>query len=268
MPGVFPGMDPFLESPDLWPTFHHQIIATLSGALQPSARYRVRLSERSYPSPGQPGAEERREEYIEIHEAKPGNLVTFVDLVSPANKTTDVGRQAYLRTRQAAKEAKANLVEIDLVLQGQATLDYSREGLPEWDYSVTVTRTTQPDRYEIYTATLKKRLPRFRLPLASDERDTVVDLQAVFTRAYEQAGFPERIAYRPEMVAGLKEAHRRLLAEWFHWPSPPAEAALTYEEIQLAAYYLWKEQGCPEGRADEHWRLAIERLQRRRPHVE
>ncbi len=277
MPGIFPGMDPFLESPDLWPAFHRQMIAALLDVLNQMIaalldvlklgdRYRVRLGERRYatePTPDQPGNDERYEEYIEIHEAKTGDLVTLMDLVSPANKTTAAGRQAYLHTRQQAQEANASLVEIDLVLQGQPTLDYSREGLPDWDYAVTVTRTAQPDRYEIYTATLQKRLPRFRLPLASDDRDAVIDLQAVFTKVFAQGGFSGKIHYRPEAVAGLKESHRDVLAERLHWPSSPAEAALTHEEIQLAAYYIWKEQGCPEGRADEHWRLAIERLQRR-----
>ena len=39
------------------------------------------------------------------------------------------------------------LVEIDLVLQGQPLWDYSRAGLPDWDYAVTVARATQPERY-------------------------------------------------------------------------------------------------------------------------
>jgi hypothetical protein len=256
-------MDPFLESPDLWPAFHHEMMAALSDILKLGERYQVRIAERRYPS-DLPDGGEQREEYIEIHQANTGNLVTLVDLVSPANKTTDAGRRAYLHTRQQANEAKANLVEIDLVLQGQPTLDYSRKDLPVWDYAVTVTRTTYPGRYEIYTATWEKRLPRFRVPLASDDRDGVVDLQVAFTKAFQQGGFAGKIHYRPEAIAGLKEAHRRELAERLGWPIPLAEAAWTHEDIQLAAYYIWKEQGCPEGRAEEHWRLAIEHLQQRR----
>ena len=68
---------------------------------------------------------------------------TMVDVVSPANRTTSQGRQAYLTTRKDARCANASMVEIDLVLQGQPMLDYSRENLPDWDYAVTVTRATQ-----------------------------------------------------------------------------------------------------------------------------
>jgi hypothetical protein len=188
----------------------------------------------------------------------------LLDVVSPANKTTDSGRRAYLHTRQQARGAGGNLAEIDLVLQGQPTLEYSRAGPPDWDYAVTVTRCTQPVRYEIYTATLEKRLSRFRLPLAADDRDTVLDLQALFTRAQAQGGFAEQIDYRGEPPVPLTEVKRRWLGELLQWPSPPVGASLTHDEIALTAYAIWKEQGCPDGRADEHWRLAIERLKQAR----
>src|SRR5215468_7727447 len=109
---------------------------------------------------------------------------------------TTTGRRTYLEKRQEGKSAGANLVEIDLVLQGQPTLEYSRDGLPDWDYAVTVTRATQPERHEIYSATLQKRLPRFRLPLAPDDRDTVLDLQTVFARCYDQGVFAAKIDYQ------------------------------------------------------------------------
>ena len=133
--------------------------------------------------------------------------MTLVDVVSPANKTTAAGREAYLEKRRESTAApSANLVEIDLVLQGQPTLDYSRDGLPDWDYAVTVTRSTQPERYEIYTATLQKRLPRFRLPLAADDRDTVLDLHAAFTRVLRPGGVlhEDRLPARPGHDAGRR----------------------------------------------------------------
>ena len=111
-------------------------------------------------------------------------------------RSTGAGRTAYLDKRREGTQRAANLVEIDLVLQGQPTLEYSRDGLPDWDYAVTVTRSTQPERYEIYTATLQKRLPRFRLPLAADDRDTVLDLHTAFTRCYDQGGFAAKIDYQ------------------------------------------------------------------------
>ena len=153
--------------------------------------------------------EEHQEEFIEIRQRSEARVVTLVDVVTPTNKMTAAGKQAYLDKRREGRTVGANLVEIDLVRQGQSLLDYSREGLPEWDYAVTVTRASQPERHEIYTATLQKRLPRFRLPLAADDRDTVLDLHTAFGRAYDQGGFATRIDYKREpatRLAMLREA--------------------------------------------------------------
>jgi hypothetical protein len=157
-------MDPFLEDRSLWPEFNHRLIAVLKEILWPLVEtYQVVIGTRQY------AGQEHPEHVLEFRRRSDGTLVTLVDLVNPANRSLVLGRQAYLEYRRTAKENHASIVEIDLVLQGAPMLEYSREGLPKWHYAVTVIRGAQPDRYEIYTATLEKRLPRFRLPLASDD---------------------------------------------------------------------------------------------------
>lgn len=218
MPSPFPGMDPYLEDEAIWPNFHHQMVMCLYQILLPGLvdRYRARVAQRHYVTEQALFTsvlrQEHHEDFVEIRQRSDGRLVTLLEVVSPPNKTTPQGRAAYLDKRREGRSASANLVEIDLVLQGQPTLEYSREGLPEWDYAVTVTRSTQPDRYEIYTATLQKRLPRFRLPLAPDDRDTVLDLHTAFTRCYEQGGFAERIDYARDPATALSDDDRR----WLH----------------------------------------------------
>ena len=170
MPSPFPGMDPYLEDDALWPLFQHQLVSCLYQILLPGLvdRYRARVAQRCYATE-QPLftsilREQHAEEFIEVRQRTDNRLVTLIDVASPVNKTRPQGRAAYLESRKAARSQGASVVEVDLVLQGQPLLDYSREGLPEWDYAVTVTRSTQPERYEIYTATLPKRLPRFKHP--------------------------------------------------------------------------------------------------------
>jgi Protein of unknown function (DUF4058) len=217
MPSPFPGMDPYLESEALWPAFHHQLVTCLYQILLPGLvdRYRARMAQRDYVTEQALFTsiirEEHHEDYVEVRQRGDGRLVTLLEVVSPANKTTAPGRAAYLDKRREGKDANANLVEIDLVLQGQPTLDYSRDGLPDWDYAVTVTRSTQAERYEIYTATLQKRLPRFRLPLSPDDRDTVLDLHTAFTRCYDQGGFAAKIDYQRDPDAPLPDEDRRWL---------------------------------------------------------
>ena len=219
MPSPFPGMDPYLEDDALWPVFHHQLVMCLYQILLPGLvdRYRARVTQRHYVTEQalftSVVREEHHEDLVEIRQRNDGRLVTLVDVVSPANKTTAAGRAAYLERRREGKSAGANLVELDLVLQGQPTLEYSRDGLPDWDYAVTVTRSTQPERYEIDTATLQKRLPRFRLPLAADDRDTVLDLHTAFTRCYDQGGFAGKIDYRRDPATPLNSEDRQWLNE-------------------------------------------------------
>jgi hypothetical protein len=212
-------MDPYLEDDKLWPAFHHQLITCLYQILLPGLvdRYRARVGNRLYvtemPLFTSVLREEHQEEFIEIRQRNDGRLVTLVDVVGPANKVTAAGRQAYLDKRREGRTAGASLVEIDLVLQGQPLLEYSRDGLPDWTYAVTVTRSTQPDRFEIYTATLQKRLPRFRLPLANDDRDTVVDLHTAFLRSFDQGSFAHKIDYSKDPATPLKDEDRRWLNE-------------------------------------------------------
>src|SRR5207253_8168140 len=140
--------------------------------------------------------DEYTEEYVEIRTRTDNRLITLLEVVNPANKSTPAGRQAYLDKRKEAVLQKAAVVEIDLVMQGKPTLTYSRDGLPEFDHAVSVTRSTAPDRYEIYTATIQKRLPKFKLPLAADDRDALLDLQAAFARAYDLGTFANQINYK------------------------------------------------------------------------
>jgi len=195
-------MDPFLEHPKLWPVFQHQVLACLYQILLPGLvdRYRARVGSRTYVSEMPLFTsilrEEFTEEFIEIRTRTDNRLVTLLEVVCPANKATPAGRIAYLEKRKEATQQKAGIVEIDLVMQGKPTLTYSRDGLPEFDHAVSVTRTTAPDRYEIYTATIQKRLPKFKLPLAADDRDALLDLQAAFARAYDLGGFQSLIDYK------------------------------------------------------------------------
>ena len=219
MPSPFPGMDPYLEQDKLWPAFHHQLVACLYQILLPGLvdRYRARINQRSYfteqPLFTSIIKEEHNEEFIEVRQRADGRLVTLIDVVSPVNKTTTQGRIAYHETRRQARAQASSVVEIDLVTQGSPMLDYAREGLPDWDFSITVTRSSQPERYEIYTTTLQKKLSRFKIPLATDDRDTVLDLQSAFTRCYDQGAFGSHIDYTKDPPVSLSDEDLKWLGE-------------------------------------------------------
>ena len=210
MPSPFPGMDPFLEHPKVWPGFQHHLVASLYQLLLPGLvdKYRARVGTRQYtaetPLFTSIIKEDFSEEFIEVRSRSDGRLVTLVEVVGVGNRTTPAGRQAYLHQRAGSLAARAGVVEIDLLTQGKPTLDFNRDGLPEYHYAVTVTRGAAPDRFEIYTATVAKRLPKFKLPLAADDRDTVVDLQVAVARAFDQGEFGKAVDYRGPLPADGK----------------------------------------------------------------
>jgi Protein of unknown function (DUF4058) len=219
MASPFPGMDPYLEDEKRWPAFQPLVIHALYQMLLPGLmdRYRARVGERLYCSEQALFTsiirEEHKEAFIEVRQRSDGRLITLVEVVSPANKITAEGRKLYLERRDEVKKMNANVVEIDLVLQGQTLIDYAKDAAPTWDYAVVVTRWTHPDRYEIYSATLPKRLPRFRVPLASDDRDTVLDLQSAVSRAYDQGDVAKLIDYTRDPATRLSDENRKWLGE-------------------------------------------------------
>jgi hypothetical protein len=212
-------MDPYLEDEKRWPTFQPLVVHALYQMLLPGLmdRYRARVGERAYASEEALFTSivrtEHKESFIEVRQRTDGRLITLIEVISPANKLTAEGRRLYIERRDEVRRMNTNVVEIDLVLQGQTLLDYTRDSPPAWDYAVVVTRWTHPDRYEIYSATLPKRLPRFRVPLASDDRDTVLDLQAAVMRAHDQGEFHKVIDYTRDPATRLSDENRRWLDE-------------------------------------------------------
>src|SRR5437870_13003744 len=109
MPSPFPGMDPYLENEPLWPFFHHQLVTCLYQILLPGLvdRHRARVGQRHYVTEQALFTsiirDEHHEDFIEIRQRNDGRLVTLLDIVSPANRTTSSGRQGYLDTRKEAR---------------------------------------------------------------------------------------------------------------------------------------------------------------------
>ena len=129
---IFPGMDPYLEDPALWPGVHAPLIVYIRDQLQPliEPQYIAAVEERVYlEGPGREvipdvwirrepassaaialaeapsdGPEvlvvpdlEVHESYIEILDRATGQkVVTVIEVVSPTNKAQGAGRDSYV----------------------------------------------------------------------------------------------------------------------------------------------------------------------------
>jgi hypothetical protein len=228
-------MDPYIERPEIWPDFHDSLITFIRGALQPLLRPRfaalvqdrlyvveserpiypdvsvVRTSAPEAPTPPQAATtgvdaatvfagwrEEVLQPVIHIVEPAAGNrLVTAIEVLSPDNKTPGEGQNSYREKRRELLAGRSNLVEIDLLRSGRPTVRLSARRLarlPPWHYLVCVTRR-RPRRQEVYSIPLPQRLPRVAIPLTNGVPDVPLDLQAVFTRCWEEGPYPELLRY-------------------------------------------------------------------------
>lgn len=128
--------------------------------------------------------------YLEIRDRKTREVVTVIELLSPANKYAGPDREAYFDKIQKILRTRTHFIEIDL-LRGGPRMPWSR--LPACDYYVVVSRhqdrmQTHP-RADLWPIRLRDPLPPIPIPLRPDESEPTLDLQAVLHRVYDTAGY-------------------------------------------------------------------------------
>lgn len=158
-----------------------------------------------------PKPEERREAFLTLRDRQTMEVVTVIELLSPANKRpAGDGRREYLSKRESILGSGTHLVELDLLRGGERLPTV--EPLPAGDYYAFVCRRRRYQA-EVYAWTLRDRLPTIPLPLASDDPDVSIDLEEVFTSTYDRAGYDYSLDYRRPIRPALPEHDASWLAE-------------------------------------------------------
>jgi hypothetical protein len=247
---IFPGMDPYLEDPQLWPDVHTSLIVYIRDYLQPllRPRYLAGIEKRVYlegqsrdiipdvhlkrRSPaekptatataladepdlvGHPDME-IQEPYLAIMDRQTGRtVVAVIEVISPTNKYAGPGRESYVDKQGEVRRSQAHLVEIDLLRAGPhvaAVPESMARARGAYDYVVCVNRAWGGRaEFELYRRRVRERLPRIRIPLAGDDPDVVLDLQTVLNHTYEAADYGDQINYLAPCVPPLTPADQ----EW------------------------------------------------------
>jgi hypothetical protein len=145
-----------------------------------------------------------------------GEVVTLIELLSPANKVGD-GRDQYLKKQKDLLATKVNLVEIDLLSYGKETVLARNATILEpadWRYLINISRGGQRQRLEVYAVPLRDRLPNCRIPLRPPDEDVVLDLTAVFNRTYDIGSYDLLIDYNQPVPVPLSDAETVWLDNW------------------------------------------------------
>lgn len=133
-----------------------------------------------------------KEHFLEILEVDGERVVTAIEFISPANKESGPGREAYLSKREEFFESAANLVEVDLVRTGDwlsLIRPYRVPPIYRTMYRVCVRRVMRHGKAELYPITLRQRLPVIAIPLRNKDPDLQLDLQELLDRAYESGRY-------------------------------------------------------------------------------
>lgn len=237
MPTPFPGMDPYLEHPDMWRDVHHRLIATLADHLAPALRprYRVKVEVRTYLAepdkltligvpdvgairineppvtyamPAQPRIvdvpvpDRIQEGYLVVQEVISGEVITVVELLSPTNKRPGEGRRKYEAKRLAVLGSRTHLVEIDLIRAYEPMLVYGNGH--HTHYRILVSRSNRRPQADLYGFHVQESIPTFSLPLRKGDEEPLVDVGQLLHNLYDRAGYDLSVDYRRDPVPAFQ----------------------------------------------------------------
>ena len=235
MPSPFPGMDPYIESPELWSDFHNdlasEIRAQLNQRIQP--RYVARLTPYvtyevveisevrgirpdvgvwGSPASGQshagvavitPAPVESAVpleiplelSQVEIRTVGSQQLVTAIEILSPVNKRP--GHDAYLDYRRKRRDLLHSAAHlIEIDLLRNGERPPLERPVPPAPYYVFLCRANHRPRVEVWPIQIKDTLPVLPVPLLEPDPDVPLDLGAAVASVYERGGYASQIDYR------------------------------------------------------------------------
>ena len=192
MPSPFPGMNPYLENPELWSAVHSRLIVAIADVLADtiSQDYRIEIEKRTYWS--DETGEEISERYLEIREVQTGKVITAIEILSPKNKKAGEGREAYLRKRRRVLQTQTHFIEIDLLRTNPSFLQGK---LPASDYHILVSRSHDRPAADLYAFSIRDRIPNFSIPLRLGELEPTLDLQVLVDQVYQRGRYDLAIDY-------------------------------------------------------------------------
>lgn len=150
---------------------------------------------------------EIRDHFIEVQDARSGEVVTVIELLSPSNKIAGSrGRAELLSKRRRLRAGGVNWLEIDLLRAGERPVPLRLRD----DYAVLLF-PAGGSRLSLWSFGIRDRLPTVAVPLRAPRPDAALDLGAALTRAYDRARWADTVAYDgPLPPPPLPEAD----AEW------------------------------------------------------
>ncbi len=226
-------MDPYLESPAIWPDFHATFLPCIRAELNKTlpSPYLARMDRYVWieepeqlrllgkpdayladPSGGSndpfaktavlsapvtvtlPLIQPRGKSFLKIIDVHSHRVITVLELLSPANKTPGKDRDAYLAKREEYLASSTNLVELDLLRGG--VRPPVRGPMPAADYYIIVCPASQFPRAGVWPMTVRDPFPEVPIPLLTQDPALGLSLQNCFQRAFAEGRYDQEIDYQ------------------------------------------------------------------------
>jgi hypothetical protein len=181
----FPGMNPYLEQPALWPEVHKRLIVALADELNPllNPTYRVAIEEQYLTD------KDEAHWYLKIYCVDTKTVITIIQLLGHNQHLDQLFRDLIL-TR------KTHRIEIDLLRRNQPMPLAESTLQTPGAYRILISRSDDRPQALLYEFGIRQPIPTFIMPLAdTNHPEPIVALQPLMEGLYDRAGFDMDIDY-------------------------------------------------------------------------
>ncbi|AFZ10043.1 hypothetical protein Osc7112_5835 [Oscillatoria nigro-viridis PCC 7112] len=246
MPNPFPGMNPYLESPELWRSVHNRLIVAIADLLTPQLlpKYLVDIEQRIYQLSGEDALVIGIPDVTIQRSLAPTTETTSnVAVAAPPTQSLKVRipwpvevKESYLQVIETETKKVVTVIEVlsptnkrpgkgrEMYEAKREKVFGSRTHLVEIDllrsyqpmlvfdndieasYRILVSRANQRPLADLYLFNLPDMIPAFPLPLRAGDEEPIVDLQALLNGVYDRAAYDFRIDYTAAPVPALSES--------------------------------------------------------------
>ncbi len=236
MPSPFPGMDPYIEDPQIWSDFHNNLASEIQGLLNPriAPRYVARLTPYVTYENVEIAATRGIRPDVGIWQPQPAiaGMPGTATIFSPATLESAVTVEFPLRL-MSVEIHRVDTLQLVTAIEilspvnkkpgHDAHLDYQRKRrallhseanlleldllrggerlplaapLPRAPYFALLSRVERRSRVSVWAMPFAERLPVLPVPLLEPDPDVALDLGVAVAAVYERGGYASLIDYR------------------------------------------------------------------------
>jgi hypothetical protein len=243
----FPGMDPYLESPEFWSAVHSRLIVAIADDLVDhlSEKYRVEIERRTYFSedndsilvgiPDVAVVTGRNPQAINSENASTTATIQPETVIVPLAEEVN---ERYLEIREVATGRVVTVLELlspknkragegriayerkrNKILASTTHLvevDLLRGGKPFpiatqnlGDYRILICQGDRRPTGDLYAFSLRQSIPKVPIPLMPGEEPPLLDLQKLLNHVYERGRYHLAIDYQQPLQPALSQADQQ-----------------------------------------------------------